>query len=210
MEARVRYAEPPPRGLVRSDLVGCVLAGGLSTRMGRDKSTLIDPRTGRSLVDGAATVLAAVPCSRVVVSGRHGTLEAIPDETAGRGPMAGVAAVLDRVDEGTAAIFLPVDMPLLLPSDLASLASAVDGGARAACFEGWPIPFAVRVDATIRTSARDASLRAGRGASVFLWLEALGAHLLSCAEASARLRSLDTAEAWDEFLAQRPPEEGPR
>lgn len=97
-------------------VVGCVLAGGRSSRMGQDKSSLVV--RGESFLARATRALATV-CSRVVISGTMTDLPAglavVPDEVRDRGPLGGISAALRFVEKDGAewVMFLPVDMPLL-------------------------------------------------------------------------------------------------
>jgi molybdopterin-guanine dinucleotide biosynthesis protein A len=96
-----------------------VLAGGSSSRMGRDKALIeLDGKTLLSRVLDAASGLAQV--DRIVVVGwralpeRYGLdlkgIECIPDEVPGLGPLAGVASGLARVGTDHALV-LACDAP---------------------------------------------------------------------------------------------------
>jgi molybdopterin-guanine dinucleotide biosynthesis protein A len=104
-------------------LTGLVLAGGASTRMGRDKATLeVD---GVRLVDAAVSVLAAV-CDRVLVAGGDRVIEGlaveqIPDAP-GEGPLAGIVAGLREARTPLLAV-LGVDMPYASGEVFRALAS---------------------------------------------------------------------------------------
>lgn len=90
---------------------GFVLAGGLSTRMGTDKSTLT--HAGKSFVDNALELLIKLGLQAVTVSN---------DLRPGRGPLGGIeTAFLQHPCE--AGLFLPCDMPLLELETLQSLLS---------------------------------------------------------------------------------------
>jgi len=100
---------------------GFVLAGGRSSRMGRDKAFV--EFEGRLLVERAIAILkgAALPVHMAGVRLESASrLEAyapvVPDEAAGKGPLAGVCAGL-RATGAEYTVFLPVDVPLL-PSSL--------------------------------------------------------------------------------------------
>lgn len=92
------------------DPVGVVLAGGRSSRMGRDKATLrLD---GRTLARRAADLLAAV-CPEVVVADRgRGVVPGVPSvaDGAGRGPAAGLLGAA-REAPGRALLVLACDLP---------------------------------------------------------------------------------------------------
>ena len=110
---------------------GLVLAGGRSTRMGRDKATLVVGGNGERLVDrvvAAATGAlraAGERAPRVLVSGAVEGHECVLDATAGLGPVAGIAAALDLALGGRARpthlLALPVDLPNVTAGALAPL-----------------------------------------------------------------------------------------
>ncbi len=111
-----------------SDILGVVLAGGASRRMGRDKAVL--PWTGTTLAHRAAAVLAEA-CGEVVVAGptdlaRDG-VETVADVFAGRGPLAGLHAGLERAG-GRAIFALACDMPFVGVELVQHLAAAADAG----------------------------------------------------------------------------------
>jgi molybdopterin-guanine dinucleotide biosynthesis protein A len=112
--------------------VGFVVAGGLSTRMGRDKALL--PWRGTTLLDHALARLDAVcadvrilcgPAARYEDRGRPLVRDEIPDA----GPLAAIAAGL-RAAGRAAGLFLAVDLPGV-PIDLLRMLAMSDGEADA-------------------------------------------------------------------------------
>ncbi len=96
------------------DVTVFVLAGGQSTRMGRDKALL---RLGGQTLLDRALVLARQIAPRVAILGSRekyaGTGERIiEDEFPGCGPLAGIHAALGA-SETDLSLFLSVDMPFL-------------------------------------------------------------------------------------------------
>lgn len=115
------------------DLVGFVLAGGKSLRMGRDKASLLVE--GSSLL-ARSVALARRFCSEVWVSGRkphdeatrglnQGKLRWLPDDRPGLGPMGGIATGLEHLKRPL--LVLPCDAPLLNPELLRRLVDARNG-----------------------------------------------------------------------------------
>lgn len=149
--------------------IGVVLAGGKSSRMGRDKALCeID---GVRLVDRAVARLRP-QVSRMLISGPHdyGTgLESVPDELHGdgvrcAGPCAGIFAVARRLAGETAGFLtVPVDAPFL-PPDLAerlagpNSAVAGAGGHLHPTFAWWIIADVERAARNLE-SVRDLALR---------------------------------------------------
>lgn len=98
----------------RSDLTGIVLTGGKSSRMGVEKG-LLEFR-GKPLVQYGIDLLSCY-AGRTLLStahpgyGRFG-LETVPDEVAGRGPAAGLAAAL-KYSNTDWNLVLACDLPFL-------------------------------------------------------------------------------------------------
>lgn len=119
-------------------VVGVILAGGRSSRMGRDKATL--EVAERPMVLWVADALGAV-CEDLVVTGRVspiGGLETIPDVGGKyRGPLAGLAAAM-RARPGETVALVAVDQPWLRAETVRCLmeradrlpVAPVDGGVR--------------------------------------------------------------------------------
>lgn len=81
-----------------ADLVGAVLTGGASRRMGRDKALI--QIEGVRMVDRVAAALAAAGCSNVVAVGPRqlaGDLAHIDDLYPGEGPLGGVLTAMGSV-----------------------------------------------------------------------------------------------------------------
>lgn len=143
-----------------SDVTGIVLAGGRSSRFGRDKLKV--PYRGRPLLHHPVEVLAEL-CTEilVVVSPESGPLDlpgeiiapvrVIEDAEPYAGPLAGVAAGLNEADTPLALV-VGGDMPGLVPAVLVELVLVVSEEGVAvsalAADEGMrPLPCAVRVQA---------------------------------------------------------------
>lgn len=115
-------------------LAGLVLAGGRSSRMGRDKASLLHP-DGRSLVRRACDLLREAGCGIVAVSLRHDQempdslgdfegLEIVRDPAgASVGPVAGIVSGM-RLRPDADWLILACDLPRM---DLVTLAALVDG-----------------------------------------------------------------------------------
>jgi molybdopterin-guanine dinucleotide biosynthesis protein A len=131
-------------------IAGVILAGGQSRRMGTDKAEL--EFRGRRLLDLAGDLLSEAGCDSVYVSGRPGLDNAIPDTTSGQGPAHAMLDCLEALGDRIAGIlFLPVDMPLLKPADLAPLLDGDPETARA--WADHPLP--AYVPAAVSRLARD-------------------------------------------------------
>lgn len=107
---------------------GAVLCGGLSTRMGHDKATLLYDgvpmarRVADALVGGGCVEVVAVG-GRAEELGAMG-LEVVPDAATGAGPIGGLLAALHRFPDATSVVVVACDMPLLDPSVIRRLLDA--------------------------------------------------------------------------------------
>ena len=130
-----------------------VLAGGRSSRFGRDK--LAEVVDGQSLLDRAILAVAAVASDVVVVIAPGGD-RSIPagarlvhDTTAFQGPLAGLASGLAALEPDVdQAIIVGGDMPSLIPAVLARLLAALGATVDAAVLDvdghSVPLPMAVQ------------------------------------------------------------------
>ena len=112
------------------DAAGFVLAGGNSTRMGRDKALL--PFQGTPLIEHALVALRQAGISAAIVGDRPDLAAfgpIVPDEETGQGPLQGVCRALATTSAGLA-LLISVDAPLLPPSLLRYLVhhAAITGG----------------------------------------------------------------------------------
>lgn len=132
--------------MMRPTVGGYVLAGGKSSRMGRDKALL--ELAGKPLVWYAVTKLRPV-CAEVHVLSARRALEVfaplVPDVHEGCGPLGGMEAALEHSMHEWS-LFVPVDVPFL-PSALLErwvreMTGDASSGVRVAFFtaEGFPQP----------------------------------------------------------------------
>lgn len=92
---------------------GFVLAGGQSSRMGRDKALV--PFAGRPLVEHALGILQDAGLAASLAGGQPALAACaplIPDTEPALGPLSGICTAL-ATTSARLAVFLPVDLPLL-------------------------------------------------------------------------------------------------
>jgi molybdenum cofactor guanylyltransferase len=116
-------------------ITGAILAGGRSSRMGRDKAFLPFPAPdGPPLIARQAALLRSLGITDLIISGRADTdyATAIPDgrlvydTVPDAGPLAGLAAILAAASHPWVLI-LAVDLPQLTPAYLQKLISTGGG-----------------------------------------------------------------------------------
>ncbi|QDV10353.1 Molybdenum cofactor guanylyltransferase [Rosistilla oblonga] len=113
----------------RPSLLGAILAGGRSSRMGSSKAMLPMP-TGTTLLEHVDACLTPY-CRSIVVSVAPSqqlttSLPTVPDTGASQGPASGIASVLQLANQQgfAAAMIVSVDLPALTSTDLAPLITA--------------------------------------------------------------------------------------
>ncbi|WP_022973066.1 molybdenum cofactor guanylyltransferase [Xanthomonas maliensis] len=181
---------------------GLVLAGGQSSRMGRDKALL--PWHGQPLLAHMQALLRTAGAHEVLVSGRYPDAGGIADAQPGLGPLGGLASVVKTLADTTVLLVVPVDMPLL-PVPL--LARLLDAPVEAACaiFDDQRLPMRLRVDARLRT--RLAGLLEGEGSARSLHALQAGLHCHRVAvtpNERAAFVNCNTPEQWSRLIHENP------
>jgi len=126
---------------------GVVLAGGLSTRMGKDKSQLL--WRGNSLLQHCYQILAGSQCHHIYVSHNHG--EGINDRFEQCGPLGGIDAILQQLDSKGWLTVLPVDMPLIRSAQLIELQKFANQFQQACYFDQHYLPCVIPVNDDVKT-----------------------------------------------------------
>ncbi len=164
-------------------MIGVVLAGGRSSRMGQDKAQIRHP-CGQTWLARSQQILIDAGCQQVFVSGRSGT-HAICDPIAHQGPAAAIVHTwleLQRDYPAAALLFIPVDLPYLTPAALQLLVQSE--GCDAACFESHPIPLLLHP--TTNVKQRMQTMHAPQGASIKDLLTTLAVNVIALPEPHQR------------------------
>ena len=181
----------------RLPCIGVVLAGGLSSRMGRDKALL--SWRGRPLLEHQLDVLRQAGADEVRVSGSREDYAGVADSVPQAGPLGGLAGIAQALPGDAELLVIPVDMPLLQPGLLQRLRGERPR-ARSLSFATHVLPLRLRLDERCRIALsglmsrddpRQRSLRALQSA---LDHEELA---LSAGEA-AQLADCNTQTQWNE------------
>jgi molybdopterin-guanine dinucleotide biosynthesis protein A len=135
-----------------------ILAGGLSSRMGKDKAQLI--YQGENLLKRTIECARAADCQPIALSLAHNTAPPKeesclywPDRWPQLGPVGGLLSAIERCKEENlliaGLIVVPVDLPLLSPEVLITLRNYCAPPHRAAYFHHHPLPCALQWDGAL-------------------------------------------------------------
>lgn len=100
-------------------IAGIVLAGGKSSRMGKDKA-LMD-FNGQTMLDHMINLLRSSGLKDIRVSGDYTGYDCISDPVDYPGPAAAIKRCMDFMPDHGGLVFVPVDMPFLSPDSLKNL-----------------------------------------------------------------------------------------
>jgi molybdopterin-guanine dinucleotide biosynthesis protein A len=176
-------------------IIGLILAGGLSSRMGEDKALLtID---GQSMLERTTTALRTMGADLVVVSGsRPG---GIPDRWPQAGPVGGIASAAEAIPDAELLV-VPVDMPRLGHAVLEPLMS--ERSQRAARWNGHPLPMRFTLDAHVREQLTALMRLTGRDCSVSALQTRIGTTTLPLGMLDpGLLANCNTPDEWREVNA---------
>jgi len=115
-------------------MIGIVLAGGQSSRMGEDKAMLTVG--GEVLLARQLKLLHEASVKSTVVSGNYPSYECIHDNFKDIGPIGGIEAAMTKFPTSTL-LFVPIDLPLLSPSTLLNLMSHLEHHDAVAYDHAW-------------------------------------------------------------------------
>lgn len=127
--------------------LGVIVAGGKSTRMGRDKATLT--YQGISLLGRAQALMRASGTTKYFILGRPFIEHGLPDPLPDAGPAANLKAWINKREYPFKLTVLPVDMPLLSPAEIRVLTAEENG----AYFDDLYLPFTATVTGQIEADA---------------------------------------------------------
>lgn len=178
-------------------IIGVVLAGGRSTRFGRDKAML--SWQGKPLIERQIEALRAAGVDAVRVSGDRPAYGGIPDAVPGKGPLAGLARIAAACPDDDLLV-IPVDMPLLSPALLCRLRTEMP---EAAClrFSGRVLPMRLRADARCRGMLEERAQAADAHARSLRALQAgmNAAEVSLSAVEAVQLTDCNTEAVWREL-----------
>jgi len=129
-----------------TNIAGIILAGGKSSRMGRDKAKI--EFKGKILLDHMYSLLKDSGIQKIYISRGEEIKDIIPN----CGPLGGIYSVLQKIEDQEV-IILPVDMPLLSMELLQKLIDTEYDDA--AIFKNYNFPLKLRNSNIINTKLRN-------------------------------------------------------
>ncbi|MFP1132040.1 molybdenum cofactor guanylyltransferase [Asticcacaulis sp. W401b] len=156
-------------------ILGVVLCGGKSTRMGQDKAGLV--HEGRTWLQIMTGLLFACGVDQVSYAGRPDLPSGFSDRFPGIGPLGGLLTSIETAPANThCLVVVPVDMPCLSVICLRELVETCCLSMVPVHFQPTPLPLALPLRAASRaaiTSAAHAAVKSG-GYSLKRLLHGLG------------------------------------
>jgi molybdopterin-guanine dinucleotide biosynthesis protein A len=120
--------------VINQKTLGVVLAGGRSSRMGKNKALMMFE--GQPLVEHMINILKGTGVKNIKISGEIEGYDGIADETSFEGPAKAIEGIIQKFSDYSSFLFVPVDMPFLSVDILRELMQ----GERSAYYKDWPLP----------------------------------------------------------------------
>ena len=182
------------------------MAGGRSTRMGRDKARLLD-REGRELWRGRLELLRQLGAGEILISCREDQdylaesgVRLVFDQWEDAGPLGGMVSCLEAM-HAERLLVLAVDLPGMTREGLETLIAAAGPGGAVFCYAGGLEPLAAVYPKLMATSGRR-RLEAGE-LSLQGWIREAGETMRVLeppAAASGLFVNVNDPAAWDRWI----------
>jgi molybdopterin-guanine dinucleotide biosynthesis protein A len=182
------------------DVIGIILIGGKSSRMGKEKASLMfnDLR----LVDHIAKILTSSGVKEIITSGIIKGYEGVSDLVKNKGPVGGICSsiIYCQKNSFTKAIIVPVDMPLI-SLEVINFMVTSSGNSKFTHFEEKPLPLVVRISDSIASfcAKTNQDLSDGKEMSVKSFLKNFTTSSITIPQNLAKnLTNTNTPKEWEE------------
>ena len=183
-------------------ITGIVLAGGLSSRMGKDKAQLL--LAEQTLLTRNVTLLSRLGLTDTFVSGQYPDFQCIQDINHQSGPIGGLHACVEYLYQKAGALFIvPVDMPLLTEIECQNLLQQFIKYPQGVFYEHATFPMILPVTSELKEYLSEALASPhNRHRSLYRLLKTLKLQPISYqTESYFRFQNSNTPEEWDKCLA---------
>jgi len=182
-------------------IAGVVLAGGLSSRMGKDKTQLL--LADKTLLARSVNLLEQTSLDAVFVSGEHANYPHIVDIYPQLGPLSGIHASVEFLfSDFDAIFFIPVDMPLLSVAACTDLLAKFSQYPQGVFYQDSTFPFILPMDRAVQAYlAEIISVERKQARSMYRLFTTFNMQGISCLPTqSFRFQNSNTPEEWDNCL----------
>ena len=186
------------------DFTLVVLAGGASSRMGKEKSDLI--LDGQTFLETQIRKGRQLGAKKILISGYHGDCcseEVVPDRIPGQGPLGGLESCL-RKAETAKCLVLGVDTPLVPMEELRSLLKytmeEADKPVTMLCHNGKEESLMAVYDASLYKDIT-AFLESGRS-SVYRFLNTIGYSLYHTGAPERYFQNINDSAAYEKICTE--------
>lgn len=185
---------------------GLVLAGGSSSRMGRDKALL--KQGDETLLERNSRILKQAGCARVYISGNcNGNRQqtnAINDIREDLGPVGGILSAMQQLltSDHRWLVIIAVDMPNLSPAQLQPLFDNLSTTSNGRYFNDSLFPMIIKIDRQLAaTIAQQLSANNKKAKSVYRLVHNLALEALCANEVQVQqFINVNTPEQWQRHL----------
>jgi molybdenum cofactor guanylyltransferase len=190
-----------------ASVLGVVLAGGKSYRMGEDKASL--KLSGVRLVDHMSTILASLhpPLKYIVVSGTVSDTPFIPDLYGKIGPIGGIASIVECLDRKyfSHVLLVPVDMPNLNEKILNKLLNEIDNesNSQSIHFIDYELPLLLKLSPTLSKILRMATETPAKRSIKWLINQLNSTKLALSEEDDKLLLNINYKQEWNMFTLSK-------
>ncbi|WAJ69809.1 molybdenum cofactor guanylyltransferase [Catenovulum adriaticum] len=186
---------------LKKTVASLILAGGLSSRMGSDKASLVVD--GVSLLKKNQDLLAQLNLETVLVSGAKAGQ--ISDKIKQAGPVGGIFSALDFVKPESALLVLPVDMPNLNTQVLQQLIDYGMANQTSCYFDHYFLPAFFYDVSRLQQASNQLITQPGKACSIRALLNKVNARAIFIEAPSLEkcLINVNTPQQWQTYIKQQ-------
>lgn len=179
---------------VMGDVVGVILAGGKSSRMGKNKAELV--YNNHNLLEHMKLLFDEAGILKTYISGTAGISDVIAD----KGPLGGIHSVMQHLADNQEVIIAPVDMPLLSKEVLNILLEKQDKS-DAVHFKRSIMPLKLKLSQKVRMQIARSITGTAKSLSIKKLLSNLKTNVIDIPPDTEQcFANINTPEDWQEII----------